>query len=100
MHPNLFSGLPWDPLLNEPEQAQSWQGAGPAPQPRVQRSAWEPGALCRLQGLAALPASLTQPCTQAPWGAAQLQGPRNPMSQPRAPAGGTCNSLGSPHPPS
>lgn len=62
---NLFSRLPWDPLLNDLEQAVSWQGTGPAPQARVQCSTWEPGAPCRLQGLAASPASLTQLCTQA-----------------------------------
>lgn len=86
MQPNLFSRLCWDPSPNKLGHAWSWQGAGPAPQPRVQHSAWEPGPLCRLQGQAALPVSLT--ATLHPGF------PAARTVQPHATAWGSCLQMG------
>lgn len=57
MQPNLFSRLCWDPSPNKLQQAWSWQGAEPAPQPRVLHSAGSQDRCAGSRGR--VPASLT-----------------------------------------
>lgn len=93
MQPNLFSRLPWDPLLSKLEQAQSWL------QPRVWHWLTAMGTP-QAPETTRLPSS-TQPCTQLPWEQPSLARTSSSLLQPGAPPAqlGHTQQCRDPHPP-